>query len=176
MATIVRYEPFALPRRWTRPSVDRIFDRLAQDALGITPGSFWGPRPAGFAANLYETEDAYGVDLPLPGVKPEDVEVSLQQDVLTLKAKRTWAAPEDAKSLWRGFGSGEWRQSFTLPGEVDGEKVEARLEEGVLRLRLPKAEHARPRQIKVQSGALEGGSAEGGAAEASAAEVADSAA
>src|SRR5262245_39881318 len=158
MATIVRYEPFPLSRRWARPSVDRIFDRfdrLAQDALGITPGAVWGPRLAGVAANLYETDGAYGVDLPLPGVKPEDVEVSLQQDVLTLKAKRTWATPEDAKALWRGFGSGEWRQSFTLPGEVDGEKVEARLEDGVLRLRLPKAEHARPRQIKVQSGAKE---------------------
>jgi HSP20 family protein len=154
MATIVRYEPFALSRRWARP--------------------------AGFAANLYETDGAYGVDLPLPGVKPEDVEVSLQQDVLTLKAKRTWATPEDAKPLWRGFGSGEWRQSFTLPGEVDGEKVEARLEDGVLRLHLPKAEHARPRQIKVQSGAnakeIAGASVDGAAPEAPAAEVEGSAA
>jgi HSP20 family protein len=150
MASIVRYEPIHLTDRWTNSSFDRFFGRLMQDALG-TPSVARSSRPS-IAANLYETPESYWVELPLPGVKPEDVEVSVHQNLLSLKAKREWPAPEQARPVWQGFTSGQWQQTLTLPGEVDAERVEASLEHGVLRLQLPRAAHARPRQIKVQVG------------------------
>lgn len=152
MASIVRYEPFTLTDRWTRPTTDRLFDRfdrLVQEAFGVTPASA-DPSRAGVVANLYETTDGYLVEMPLPGVKAEHLELSVQQNLLTVKAAREWAAPEQAQILWQGFGSGRWQQTLTLPGEVDADRVDARLEDGVLRLHLPKADHVRPRQIKVQ--------------------------
>jgi len=141
---IVRYEPFGLLN--TRPGFDALFDRLFEDAFG------WGRNAApsaraSVAANLYETPDAYWVELPLAGVKPEDVEVRVQESLLTISAKRTWDMPEGAQPIWQGFGSGEWQQSFTLPGEVNADKVEATMDSGVLRLQLAKAEHIRPRTI-----------------------------
>src|SRR4051812_19587041 len=104
---IVRYEPFGLLN--TRPGFERLFDRLFDDA-----GS-WGRTSApaarsGVAANLYETPEAYWVELPLAGVKPEDVEVTVQETVLTISATRNWQMPEQAKAIWQGFGNGEWKQ------------------------------------------------------------------
>ena len=152
MARIVRFEPFSVAPRRPRPALDRAFDRMVLDTLGLAP-RYAEARRSGLTSNLYETESGYAVELPLPGVKAEDVEVSVQENLLALTVKRQWSAPEQARVIWQGFGSGEWQQTFTLPGEVDAEHVAAHLEDGVLRLHLPKAAHARPRQIKVQAGA-----------------------
>lgn len=151
MARIVRFEPFTVAPRRPRPAFDRAFDRMVLDTLGLAPRYAEARRP-GLTSNLYETEAGYSVELPLPGVKAADVEISVQENLLALKVKRDWSTPEKARVLWQGFASGEWQQTFTLPGEVDAEHVAAHLEDGVLRLHLPKAAHARPRQIKVQAG------------------------
>ena len=145
MASMVRYEPFSLwGRRPAFETFDRLFDRFFEEAAERRQD---GTRRIG--ANLYQTPEAYWVELPLPGVKPEDVEVTVQENLLTIAAKRTWQLPEKAQAIWQGFGSGEWKQSFTLPGEVNSDRVEASMEYGVLRLHLPKAEHVRPRTIRV---------------------------
>jgi HSP20 family protein len=151
MARIVRFEPFTVAPRRPRPAFERAFDRMVLDTLGLAPRYAEARRP-GLTSNLYETESGYSVELPLPGVKAEDVEISVQENLLALKVKRDWSTPEKARVLWQGFASGAWQQTFTLPGEVDAEHVAAHLEDGVLRLHLPKAAHARPRQIKVQAG------------------------
>ncbi|CAA9291877.1 MAG: hypothetical protein AVDCRST_MAG77-5224 [uncultured Chloroflexi bacterium] len=153
MASIVRYEPFRVGLGGMARDFDRMFDRMLEDvpgfaARGARSRATGGANPA----NLYETPEAYWVELPLPGVRPEDVEVTVQENMLTLQAKRAWQTPENAKTIWQGFGQGEWRQSFTLPGEVNNEKVSASLEHGILRLELPKAEHAKPRTIRVNAG------------------------
>src|SRR5215216_4991712 len=128
MASMVRYEPFRL---WgSRPGFerfDRLFDRLLEDTIERTQAP-----QHGVAANLYQTPEAYWVELPLPGVKPEDVEVTVQENLLTIAAKRTWQLPEQAQAIWQGFGPGEWQQSFTLPGEVTSDHVEASMEYGIL--------------------------------------------
>ena len=146
MASMIRYQPFRFPIGEMTRDLDRVFDRLIEDtfstgrmAPGRTPG----------AANLYETSEAYLVELALPGVKAEDVEVTVQENVLSLAAKRTWQAPQNAKAIWQGFGAQEWSQRFTLPGEVNPDRVAASLEHGVLKLELPKAEHAKPRTIRI---------------------------
>jgi HSP20 family protein len=134
MPTIVRYEPLLTSGRWTRPAFARPVVEPARSRL---------------AANLYQTAEAFWMEVPLPAVKPEDVQLTVQENVITLKARRDWTRPEGAQSIWQGFAPGSWEHTFTLPGEVDAEKVEAHLEHGLLRLQFPKAAHSRPRQIAV---------------------------
>ena len=148
MASMIRYQPFRFPLGAMTRDLDRVFDRLIEDTFPVARTAQSAGRPAG-AANLFETSEAYLVELALPGVKAEDVEVTVQENVLTLSAKRSWQAPENAKAIWQGFGAQEWSQRFTLPGEVNPERVEASLEHGVLKLELPKAEHVKPRTIRI---------------------------
>jgi HSP20 family protein len=156
MANSARYEPFWPAGRRSGPFGDPFFerfDRVLQDAFGVTLApTAAGPERPGTMVNLYDTSEGYVLELPLPGVQASDLDLSVQQNLLTLKARRQWEAPAGAQVLWQGFGGGQWQQTFTLPGEVDAERVEARLADGVLRLHLPKAQHLRPRQITVQAG------------------------
>jgi HSP20 family protein len=155
MANNARYEPFWPAGRrsgtFGDPFFDR-FDRVLQDAFGVTLAPTADREGPGAAVNLYDTTEGYWLELPLPGVQPDGVDLSVQQNLLTLKARREWAPPDGAQVVWQGFGAGQWQQTFALPGEVDAERVEARLADGVLRLHLPKAQHLRPRQITVQAG------------------------
>jgi HSP20 family protein len=155
---IVRYAPLPLRGTWlSRPTpvgVDRLFNRFFEDAFAPRIA---GHRRPGIAGNVYDSGKAFLVELPVPGVKPEDLGVTVHENVLTVKAKRTWSAPEGAQALWRGFGDGEWEQSFTLPGEVNAEQVEAHLEHGILRLELPKADHVLPRSIKISTNGTSAG-------------------
>jgi len=149
MASMIRYQPFRFPLSDMSRDIDRVFDRLLDTSFGFPRGE--AGFGAGTAANLYETPEGYWVELPLPGVKAEDVEVTVQDNVLSLRAKREWKAPENAKVIWQGFTGGVWEQSFTLPGEVNRDTVSASLEYGILRLELPKAEHTKPRTIRVNA-------------------------
>ena len=146
MESMLHYQPASTWASWpARSRIDRLFDRVFEDAeIEVQPFR-------GFtSANLYESPEAYLVDLPLPGVKAEDVEITVQHKLLILKARRRLPAPQNAQPLWRGFvGTGEMQQTFTLPGEVNTAEVQADLQDGILRLELPKAESARPRTIKV---------------------------
>ena len=156
MTNTARYEPFWTAGRRAGPAGDPFFerfDRMLQDALGMTLAPAADRERPGAAVNLYDTAEGFWLELPLPGVQADSLDLSVQQNLLTLKARREWAPPEGAQVIWQGFGSGQWQQTFALPAEVDAERVEARLAEGVLRLHLPKAQHLRPRQIAVQTGA-----------------------
>jgi HSP20 family protein len=154
VASIVRYRPlggaFTGGNR-SFEAIDRAFERLFDGPTGSRRTPQGAAPLAGVSANLYETAEAFWVELPMPGVRPDDVEVSVHENALTLKAKREWPLPENAKIIWKGFGQGEWQQRFTLPGEVNVDTVVATLEHGLLRLELPKAEHARPRTIRVNA-------------------------
>ena len=154
MASMIRYQPFRLPLGEMTRDLDRVFDRLLDDSFGFARGERGGA--FGAAANLYETQDGYTVELPLPGVKAEDVELTVQDNVMSLRAKREWQAPEGSKTIWQGFTGGVWEQSFTLPGEVNRDRVTASMEHGILRLDLPKAEHTKPRAIRVTAGSSNG--------------------
>jgi len=155
MTNSARYEPFWPAGRrsgsYNDPVFER-FDRMLQDAFGVTLAPAADRERPGAAGNLYDTAEGYWLELPLPGVQPDGVDLSVQQNLLTLKVRRDWAPPEGAQVVWQGFGAGQWQQTVTLPGEVDAERVEARLADGVLRLHLPKARHLRPRQITVEAG------------------------
>jgi HSP20 family protein len=85
----------------------------------------------------------------MPGVKPEDVEITAQQDTLSLKWETRMQVPEGATVHWHGFGDGQYQQAFTLPSSINADRAEASTTDGVLTLTLPKAEHARARKLSV---------------------------
>jgi len=143
MANLTRYNPFneAL-------SLREAMDRLFEDSF-ISPRLSNSFSSRGVGANLFETPEGFIFQLPMPGVKPENVEITVQQNTVALKWETKVQVPENATAHWTGFQSGQFQQSFTLPSPINADHVEASYNDGILTLNLPKAEHARARTIKV---------------------------
>jgi HSP20 family protein len=145
MANITRYNPFSEAVS-LREAMDRLFeDSVISPRLANTMGS------RGVSANLYETSEGFTLQLPMPGVKPEDVTITVQQDTVNLKWEYKTQIPEGAHVHWNGFQSGQYQQAFTLPAPINAELVDAHYSDGILTLRLPKAEHAKARTIKINA-------------------------
>ncbi|HLI69384.1 MAG TPA: Hsp20/alpha crystallin family protein [Ktedonobacteraceae bacterium] len=140
MANITRYSPFSEIVS-LREAMDRLFEESFIPRLGF------GGR--GVASNLYETGDHFVLQIPMPGVDPNAVEITAQQDTLHLKWQTSVKVPENASTHWSGFAEGQYEQSFTLPAPINADAVEATYENGILNLTLPKAEHAKARIVKV---------------------------
>ncbi len=103
--------------------------------------------------DIYEKDDAIMVLCDMPGVDDKHIDITLENDVLTLTGYQDTAEPEDITLLHRGYANGIFQRSFTLSTEVDREKIAARINQGVLQISLPKAEEAKPRKITVSAGA-----------------------
>lgn len=120
----------------------------------IFPRDFFAPeRPGAFspALNVEEDENAYRISAELPGMDPKEVEVSLDNGVLTLRGEKKEESEKKERNyhrVERRYGS--FTRSLALPAEVDGEKVSANYRNGVLEITLPKAETAKPKQIAVK--------------------------
>ena len=97
-------------------------------------------------------EDSSGITLyaDLPGVSKEKLDLRTESDRLTIEAEIGIAVPEGLQSTHTEVPLGRFRRTFTLSKELDASKVTAQLVQGVLRLRIPKAEHAQPRRIQVE--------------------------
>ncbi len=106
-------------------------------------------RDARFPANVYETESAYLVTVEVPGVKSDDLSLTLALDSLTFSAKRQIASPECARPLHQERQGLELTRTFTFATPVDPDRATSRLEAGVLTVTLPKASGALPRKIEV---------------------------
>ena len=137
------------PRRdmfsdWSRLSreMDRMFAGLgggrALESAGVYP-----------PVNLSEDEENYYLRAELPGVDPQDLELTVINDTLTLKGERRIAERENASFHRRERAGGVFNRVMSLPGQVNSTAVSARSEHGLLTVTLPKAEEAKPRQIKV---------------------------
>jgi HSP20 family protein len=140
MANIQRYNPFN-----DMVSLREAMDRLFEDSV-IAPRAMTS---RGIGGNLYETQDNFTLQLPAPGVKPEDIDITTQQDTVTVKWQTKFEAPQNATSHWQGFQSSQFQQTFTLPTPINADQAQANLENGVLTLTLPKAEQAKARTLKV---------------------------
>ncbi len=140
--------PSGSPLDQLRREMDTLFNRF-HSGQPLTSG--WrGVYPA---VNLYETADAYVLTAELPGVAPDEIQVSLEGSTVTLQGERKIDFPTDQDSSLhrRERQAGSFRRAFELPAAIDGDQVEAVHKNGVLQLRLPKSPEHQPRQIDVQA-------------------------
>ena len=124
-------------------------DRLFNESM-VRPNGLVGRTSTPY--DLYETEEGLTFRFAVPGIRPEDVEVTVNQGTLSVKATYPQPAEEQTGWIWHVRGlpqSGEFQYSFRLPTAVDADRAEATFEHGVLTLSLPKAEAAKPKRIQI---------------------------
>jgi HSP20 family protein len=155
MAKLARWQPITEVERWF-DRFDRLFDRMISRFFRDLERDFWGldwrweqwvP-----AMEVSETPDAYIVRVELPGVKTEDIEVTLQDDILTIKGKRERSEEhkdETVHFVERAYG--EFVRSLRIPTDFKVDAVEASYKDGILEIRLPKSEESKPRRIEVKA-------------------------
>ncbi len=102
--------------------------------------------------DIYETDDGLVLLIDLPGVASNAVEVMLEQNVLTIRGRTEERTPEGFSPVYQEYEPGDFERAFTLSDAIDGERIEAQAQNGVLRLFLPKAGPARTQRIQVQAG------------------------
>jgi HSP20 family protein len=156
MTTMMRWDPFQDLRSaqdemaQMSPMLAHALGLHAQQASGRT--SAWAP-----ALDISERKDAYLVTVELPGLKPEDLDITMEDGLLTIQGERQFTAESSEQQFHRverRYGS--FRRSITLPAHVLAEQIEASFEDGVLLILVPKAEEAKPRRIQVRPGRVEG--------------------
>ena len=104
------------------------------------------------AVEVFESKDGVKIVAELPGVKSEDVKLSLENNLLTIRGEKKREAEERNERVQRYERSyGSFERAFVLPNTVDGDKITADYQNGVLTVSLPKAERARPREIPVRA-------------------------
>jgi HSP20 family protein len=131
----------------------REMDRLLGGFVGNVGERAWPVTGRGRpAVNVWQTGDALKLELELPGVANDQIELSVVGDELSIKVDRPDAEPQGATYHRRERGVGTFARVVPLPVEVDADRVEAELRHGVLTISLPKAESARPRKIQVSRG------------------------
>jgi HSP20 family protein len=147
---LVRWEPFR-----EMMSLRDAMDRLFEDSF-VRPWSFRGDYGVmGLPLDMYQTADDVVVKATLPGVKPEEVDISITGDTLTIKGEHKEeqeVKEEDYIHKERRYGT--FSRSVALPVQVKSDKAEAVFENGILTLTLPKAEEVKPKQIKVKAKAV----------------------
>jgi HSP20 family protein len=140
------YSTFSTPlRQW----VDRVFDEALTRENTADSGS------AGFQSlpvNVWETPDGYQAALLAPGLDEQALNVTVHDDTLAIEGELKFSVPEGARPIWQEFGPAKFRRSLRLGAAVDPSRVEAIYRNGLLLVTMPKAEHAKPRQIQVQVG------------------------
>ena len=137
--------------------MSREMDRLA--------GAVWpefgnGTSLIAMPAEVVETDDEIRFEVEMPGFRQEDLEITLENNVLTIAGEKRMQGEESRKeSDYRLFERryGRYQRSFTVPPTVRGDECDARYEDGVLSVRLPKAEEAKPRRIQIRSNGGDGG-------------------
>jgi len=146
----------AAPVFGLRREIDRLFDdAFSRDGMG------WSP-----AVDIKENESELRVEVELPGLKPEEVEITAENGILTLRGEKKSERKEGDESRFhlveRTYGS--FARTFQLPTGVDESKIEADFENGLLAIRIPKAALPQPRRIEIgargaqKQGAVGGGS------------------
>jgi HSP20 family protein len=137
--------------------MDRLFDEGFSRPWRLMPTT--SEYEAVLPVEVSQTDDAIEVKASLPGVRPEDVEITVANDVLTIKAQHKEETEDKQRDYYRReIRYGAFHRALSLPVSVDADKAVARHVNGLLYLTLPKAESIRPKQIKVASGPAVNGS------------------
>jgi len=146
-----RFDPFRVMDALLR------WDPFRDDGGGLTQGGDFTAR-----FDVKETKDAYVIKADLPGVKEDDLEVSLNGSMLTIRGKREEERKQEGENYYAiERSSGSFTRSFTLPDTADSDNVAADLKDGVLEVRLPKKAEAQPKRISVGTGGQGGSEGKG---------------
>lgn len=148
MARLTRWEPVGELTK-LRGQMDRMFEdwprffgrRIDEEGLR----GAWMP-----AVDIRETKDAFDVIAELPGIDAKDVDVSVQENTLTIRGERRREEVKENETVHRIEREyGVFERSFTLPRSADAEKIQAKYRDGVLSLTVPKREEAKPKSLKI---------------------------
>jgi HSP20 family protein len=164
MATMMRWDPFqdlrdAQEEMAQVSQMSQMSQMLAralglhgqQQGSGRATAAAWAP-----ALDISERKDAYLVTVELPGVEADDLEITLEDGLLTIQGERQFtseSSEEQFHRIERRYGA--FRRSITLPAQVQAEQIEASFENGVLQIVVPKMEEAKPKRIQVRPGRAE---------------------
>lgn len=131
---------------------DRFFEDFFNESLSRLPSNEqaiayeWSPR-----VDITESDDAYHFVVEAPGVKKEDLDISVDQNVLTVSGERKYEHEEKKENVHRVERAyGRFARSFTLPANVEAGKVDAEYKDGLLKIKAPKSEQAKPRKVSVK--------------------------
>lgn len=137
--TLIRWNPFR-----TLASLPLEVERFFED-FGLSNDTVWVP-----SVDVTETDDAYELKAELPGLKKEDIHVSVEDNVLCLKGEKKQESESKTKSVHRIERMyGKFERSFRLPNGVKANEIKAKYENGILTVRLPKSEEAKRKEIPV---------------------------
>jgi len=155
MATMMRWDPFQ-DLRSAQEEMAQMSPMLAhalglhaqQQGGGQATTTAWAP-----ALDISERKDAYLVTVELPGVDADDLEITLEDGLLTIQGERRFTQESSEQQFHRVERRyGAFRRSITLPAQVMGEQIEATVDNGVLQILVPKLEEATPKRIQVRPG------------------------
>ena len=164
MATMMRWDPFqdlrdAQEEMAQMAQMAQMSPRLAhalglhgqQQGSGRATTTAWAP-----ALDISERKDAYLVTVELPGVEADDLDITLEDGLLTIQGERQFTSESSEQQFHRiERRYGAFRRSITLPAQVQAEQIEASFENGVLQIVVPKMEEAKPQRIQVRPGRAE---------------------
>ena len=150
MVMLTRWNPTKEAASFSQ-GMERLFDEMVGRGLWRSPeerplrGS-WVP-----AINILEREDSMVITADLPGLKAEDVDVTVEEGTLTIRGERKLEEVAEGETYHRVERLyGVFERTFTLPNSVDVEKIEARFSNGEMTLTLPKREESKPRSVKIK--------------------------
>lgn len=132
--SVMRFDPF------------RDFDRLSEQIAGQLRGA-----PRSVPIDVYRRGDQFHIHLDLPGVDPNAIDLTVEQNVLTIKAERHFELQENDEILVSERPQGAFTRQLMLAESLESDKLEANYDQGVLTITIPVAEHAKPRRVQVSS-------------------------
>ena len=147
MRTLTRWEPFR-GATTLQDQVNRLFNDVFEGQGGESSLTAWAP-----AVDIYETEYELVVKADLPDIKPEELDIRVENNILTIRGERKFEKQVNENNylrVERAYGS--FSRSFSLANSVNSEAIKADYQNGVLTLSIPKREEAKPKQIKVNVG------------------------
>jgi HSP20 family protein len=143
--SVSRWDPFQ-DLLALQDEMNQVFGRARQGQAGT--GRVWAP-----ALDISERKDAYVVTVEVPGVSPDDLDITLEDGLLTIQGERQFTSESSEHQYHRVERRyGAFRRSITLPSQVQADAIEASFENGVLEVIVPKAEEAKPKKISVRAG------------------------
>ena len=148
MTVLTRWDPFR-ELNTLQGRLNRLFEEQYGNGReeSLTAGAFVPP------VDIYEDEHGIQLKLEVPGIEEKDLDVKVENNVLTVSGERKFEKEEKEENFRRVESRyGSFTRTFTLPNTVDSEKVEANYDKGVLKVKLAKKSEAKPKQIKVNVG------------------------